>query len=159
MAEYEMRFQALDEPERDRSSSGRRRRLLTLAIAGGVTLAGLVTALVLGTFGYDIRRANMHGARLKGILVQEPTEYQVTEGLKEKAPLVMIVDSPASLDKAIDAWGGDKAEEIREKAAKWPLLRVYDAGDTMYFIFFDATKVMRDYVYVTHRNRKGGSSE
>jgi hypothetical protein len=98
----------------------------------------------------------MHDARLKGVLVQSPTVYQVTEGLKEKAPLVLVVDSPAALEEAIQRWGGDRSEAIREKAAKWPLVRVFDAGDTMYFIFFDRDQVMRDYVYVTHHERKGG---
>lgn len=151
-----MRFQALVEPERDNSPSARRRRLATLLIAGGVTVGGLATALVLGTYSYDIRRANMHEKRLRGVLVQEPTVYQVTEGLKEKAPLVHVVESPEQVGEAIERWGGDESEAIRQKSAKWPLLRIYDAGDTMYFIFFDDTQIMRDYVSVTHRS-KGGS--
>ena len=44
----------------------------------------------------------MHEARLKGILVQTPTVYQVTEGLKEKAPLVEIVESPEEPQEALD---------------------------------------------------------
>jgi hypothetical protein len=44
----------------------------------------------------------MHGARLKGILVQTPTEYQVTEGLKEKAPLVQVVEAERGLNAAIE---------------------------------------------------------
>lgn len=126
-----------------------RRRFLTAVVAALVTVAGLVIALVLGTFGYDIRRSVLHEARLKGILVQTPTEYQVTEGLKEKAPLVAIVESPADLDDAIGKWGAAKESEIREKAARWPDLRIYAAGDMMYFIFFDRDHIMRDYVYVS----------
>ena len=71
-----------------------RKRMLIAILAAVVTIGGLVSALVLGTLGYNIRRSNMHEARLKGILVQTPTVYQVTEGLKEKAPLVAIVESP-----------------------------------------------------------------
>jgi hypothetical protein len=127
-----------------------RRRIIIFALAAFVTISGLVTALVLGKYGYDIRRSNMHKARLKGILVQSPTEYQVTEGLKEKAPLVYVVKSPQDLDAAIEKWGASKEAEIREKAAQWPDVRVYDAGDMMYFIFYDRKHVMRDYVYVSN---------
>ena len=126
-----------------------KRRLVTYAIAAFVTVSGLVIALLLGKYGYDIRRTNMHEARLKGVLVQTPTEYQVTEGLKEKAPLVQVVESPEDLDIAIGRWGVSKEPEIREKAARWAELRVYAAGDMMYFIYFDRDHVMRDYVYVS----------
>lgn len=126
-----------------------RRRMVTLGVATAVTVGGLATALVLGTLGYDIRRSNMHEARLKGILVQTPTVYQVTEGLKEKAPLVEIVKSREDLDQAIARWGNGKGADIREKAKQWPLLRVYSAGDMIYFIFFDEKQIMRDYVYVS----------
>ncbi|HSF19326.1 MAG TPA: hypothetical protein VLK65_27620 [Vicinamibacteria bacterium] len=91
----------------------------------------------------------MHEARLKGILVQTPTVYQVTEGLKEKAPLAAIVESGSDLDDVVARWGGSQADLIREKARHWPQLRVYAAGDMMYFIYFDAEDVMRDYLYVT----------
>ena len=71
-----------------------RRRMFLVGSATLIAVGGLVTALVLGTLGYDIRRSNMHDARLKRILVQKPTVYQVTEGLKEKAPLVQIIETP-----------------------------------------------------------------
>ena len=126
-----------------------RKKALTFAVAALVTVSGLVTALVLGTWGYDIRRANMHEARLKGILVQSPTVYQVTEGLKEKAPLVRVVESPADLEDSVTRWGNGKAEEIRRKAQEWPLLRIYSAGDMIYFIFFDDKQIMQDFVFVS----------
>ncbi len=135
--------EAVAEPRSSRS------RLATTGIAAAVTIGGLTTALVLGTLGYDIRRTHMHEARLKGILVQSPTVYQVTEGLKEKAPLVTIVNSPEDLAESIARWGNGKANEIMEKAKTWPLLRVYSAGDMMYFIFFDKKQIMQDYVCVS----------
>jgi hypothetical protein len=128
-----------------------KKRALLLVGAALVAVSGLVTALVLGTLGYDIRRSNMHEARLKGILVQTPTVYQVTEGLKEKAPLVSIVESPADLEDALSRFAFEKRAEIEEKAEHYAQLRVYDAGDMMYFIFFDDGDVMRDYVSVSAR--------
>jgi hypothetical protein len=126
-----------------------RRRMALIVAASVLAIGGLVTALVLGTLGYDIRRTNMHEARLKGILVQSPTVYQVTEGLKEKAPLVQIIESPEELEEALDRWAGSKRSAIEEKAKRYPQLRIYAAGDMMYFIFFDAKHIMQDYVYVT----------
>lgn len=128
-----------------------RKRLVLTVVAIVVTIGGFATALVLGTLAYDIRRSNMHEARLKGILVQTPTVYQVTEGLKEKAPLVAIVESPEELEKALDRWAETERGVILEKAKRYPQLRIFAAGDMMYFIFFDAKHVMRDYVYVSAR--------
>jgi hypothetical protein len=128
-----------------------RKRMAFTVIASLVAISGLVIALVLGTIGYDIRRTNMHEARLKGVLVQTPTVYQVTEGLKEKAPLVAIVESPEELEEALDRWAGSERGSIEEKAKRYPQLRIYAAGDMMYFIFFDSEHIMRDYVYVSAR--------
>ena len=130
-----------------------RRRMIFIGASALVGVAGLVTALVLGTVGYDVRRTNMHEARLKRILVQNPTVYQVTEGLKEKAPLVSIVETEADLEDALERWAGDRRPAITEKAKRFPQLRVFAAGDMMYFIFFDDGNVMRDYVYVSARGR------
>jgi hypothetical protein len=116
-----------------------------------IAVGGLVTALVLGTIGYDVRRSNMHDARLKRILLQKPTVYQVTEGLKEKAPLVQIVETPEDLQQALDRWGGVHREEILDRAQRYPQLRIFAAGDMVYFIFFDSGSIMRDYVYVSAR--------
>jgi hypothetical protein len=150
MSGGELRFlppDALPEPD----ARAAKKRALLLVGAGLVAVSGLVTALVLGTLGYDIRRSNMHEARLKGILVQTPTVYQVTEGLKEKAPLVSIVESPADLEDALSRFAFERRVEIEEKAERYPQLRIYDAGDMMYFIFFDDSDVMRDYVSVSAR--------
>ncbi|HXV60043.1 MAG TPA: hypothetical protein VEK15_05070 [Vicinamibacteria bacterium] len=137
-------------PPESEETGKRSWRAISLGVAALVTVFGLATALFLGTLGYEIRRSNMHEARLKGILVQTPTVYQVTEGLKEKAPLAAIVESGSDLDDAVARWGGSQAGSIREKARQWPQLRVYAAGDMMYFIYFDAEDVMRDYLYVTN---------
>ena len=41
--------------------------------------------------------------------------------------------------------GGKKAAEIREKGARNAETRVYQTGDMLYFIYFDADGVMRDF--------------
>jgi hypothetical protein len=150
MTDAEPRFLPPDEGLEEDPRAARKRLIRALA-ASAVATSGLLLALVLGTIGYDIRRSNMHEARLKGILVQKPTVYQVTEGLKEKAPLAEVVESPEELEAAVDRWGGGEREEILEKAKRFPQLRIYSAGDMMYFIYFDAESIMRDYVCVSAR--------
>ena len=150
MTSVEPRFLSPEELFEQDPRAARTRMLLTVG-AAVVAIGGLATALVLGTIGYDVRRTNMHEARLKGILVQTPTVYQVTEGLKEKAPLLQIIESPEELQEALDRFAGAKREVILEKANLFPQLRIFAAGDMMYFIFFDADNVMRDYVHVSAR--------
>jgi hypothetical protein len=96
-----------------------------------------------------VQRSRRHETRLKNILAQTPTVYQVTEGLKEKAPLVLVVEESADLEQAVARWGSDKTGEIRDKARAWPQLRVYEAGDMVYFIYFDDGDIMRDFVCVS----------
>lgn len=124
-------------------------RMVTLGVSLLVTVSGLVLALYLGTWGYNIRRFNMHEARLRGILVQQPTVYQVTEGLKEKAPLVEVPESEEELLEVTQRWGRDRQSEILKKASRWKQVRVFAAGDMMYFIYFDHENIMRDFVYVS----------
>ena len=147
MAQPDFRLPAFDENRYEPLRPNR--CALVLGFAAAVTVGGLGTALYVGRLGYDVRRNNMHDARLKNILVQTPTVYQVTEGLKEKAPLALVVEGGVDLEQALSQWGADKAGEIRDKAGEWPQLRVYAAGDMMYFIYFDEGNVMRDYVYVS----------
>ena len=77
MEAREPQFLPLDQAG-DKESHPPHRRILRTAVAAAITAGGLSIALLLGTYGYDIRRSNMHNARLKGILMQTPTIYQVT---------------------------------------------------------------------------------
>jgi hypothetical protein len=112
-----------------------------------LTCAGLLGALYFGQLYYDFRRNLLHEKRLNGILGEEPTVFQVTKGLEEKAPLVASPNGSAELAEVASRWSA-KSVEILEKGARWTLTRVYDAGDMTYFIYFDKQDVMRDFVYV-----------
>ena len=147
MVEPDFRLPAFDEDRHERLKP--KSRAVVLGLAAAVTIGGLGAALYVGSLGYDVRRNNMHDSRLKHILVQTPTVYQVTEGLKDKAPLALVVGGQGELEEALSQWGADKVDEIRDKAEEWAQLRVYAAGDMMYFIYFDEGNVMRDYVYVS----------
>ncbi len=145
MAHPDFRLPAFEK----RESTPTKRVAIALGVAAAVAIAGLSTALYLGKLGYDVRRKKLHDTRLRRILVQTPTVYQVTEGLKEKAPLVAIVESDEDLERVVSTWASEHVEEIIDKAHQWPQLRLYAAGDMIYFIYFDETNIMRDYVYVS----------
>jgi len=134
---------------RDEKEATKKR--LVFGITVGLTLAaiGLVIALYLGTLGYDVRRSLLHEARLKGVLEEEPTLYQVTVGLEEKAPLVASPQNAEELGQWIAKYGDQKREEILEKGRQWPITRIFDAGDMTYFIYFDDEQIMRDFTYVS----------
>ena len=134
---------------RDEKDSDKKR--LVFGITVGLTLAaiGLGIALYLGAFGYDVRRTLLHEARLQGVLAQSPTLYQVTVGLQEKAPLVASPKNDSELGEWIAKYGDQKKDEILEKGHQWPITRVFDAGDMIYFIYFDDKEVMRDFTFVS----------
>jgi hypothetical protein len=67
----------------------------------------------------------------------------------KSAPLLAVLQSPADVEREAAARGGKKAVEIREKAAHHAETRVYEAGDMLYFVYFDAAGVMRDFTCVS----------
>ena len=140
---FEALSKAADERERNK-------KLLVLAVTIGLALAaaGLVVALILGVYGYQIRRTTLHESRLQGVLDQEPTLYQVVEGLKEKAPLIAAPEGKEELAQWVSKWGDQKRDEILTKGRTWPIVRIFDAGDMFYFIYFDEQEIMRDFVYI-----------
>ena len=140
-------FEALPKAADERE---RNKKLLILAATFGLALAaaGLVIALVLGVSGYHVRRITLHEARLQGVQDQEPTLYQVVEGLKEKAPLITSPEAEEELAEWVSKWGDQKRDEILTNGRTWPIVRIFEAGDMIYFIYFDEEKIMRSFVYV-----------
>ncbi len=128
-----------------------KKKILVFGVTAGLALAvvGLGIALYLGAAGYDVRRTLLHKARLQGVLQEEPTLHQIVVGLEEKAPLVAAPSSDEELEEWIAKYGDQKKEEILEKGRQWPITRVFDAGDMIYFIYFDEDQIMRDFTYVS----------
>ena len=124
------------------------RESATLGLA--LAVAGLVTARILEAFGFHVRRTTLHERRLQGVLNQEPTLYQVVEGLKGKAPLIASPQGEKELARWVAKWGDEKKDEILEKGRRWPITRIFDAGDMIYFIYFDEEKIMRDFAYISN---------
>jgi len=141
----------LDVLTKIRDEEDAKKKILVFGVTAGLLLAivGLVIALHLGTIGYDVRRTLLHEARLEGILAEDATLYQVTVGLEEKAPLVASPETEEELEKWIAHYGDQKKEEILEKGRKWPLTRIFDAGDMIYFIYFDEKQIMKDFTFIS----------
>jgi hypothetical protein len=126
------------------------KRVIVAAGALAVTLAALSLAFWLGAASFDARRYDQHRRRLATVMLQQPSADRLTRGLEaEGSPLVETAATAADKDRAAVARGGARLAEIREKAARYPELRVYQAGDMLYFVFFDAGGVMRDFTCVS----------
>lgn len=126
------------------------KRFSILAGALVFTLGALGLAFWLGSASFDVRRYGQHNARLAKVMRERPSAERLTQGLEaEGSPLVEGATTAEAKERLATARGGARLAEIREKAARHPELRVYEAGDMLYFIFFDAEGVMRDFTCVS----------
>jgi len=115
-----------------------------------VSAALFATAFWMGAAYFDIRRTDTHAGRLHRLLQKSPTLHQVTVGLEDEgSPLVEAPESPEALRAVASKLGRQKEAEVLDKGRRWPKLRVFRAGDMVYFLYFDADGVMRDYTFVS----------
>lgn len=85
--------------------SRRKKRLVLFAVFGlAPTIIALLCALSLGAFGYQFRRHSLHAGRLEKLLAEEPTVYQITEGLREKAPFLASPEDDVELERLASRW-------------------------------------------------------
>jgi hypothetical protein len=126
------------------------KRLVVLAGSLGLTALFAYLAFFLGAWAFDTRRSIQHEGRLSRLLPQQPKLDQVVQGLADEgSPLIGSAESPAELERLAARWGGAKLNEVLEKGRRWPRTRVFLAGDMVYFIYFDANGVMRDFSFVS----------
>ncbi len=115
-----------------------------------MTLGALALALWLGAASFDARRYDQHRRRLARVMREQPTADRLTRGLEaEGSRLVATAATPEEKERLAEARGGPLAGEIRQKAARQLELRVYEAGDMLYFVYFDGDGVMRDFTCVS----------
>ena len=101
--------------------------------------AAAARAVVVATEGPEAAR----------LLEREPHVSQVEAGLEaEGASLLAAPASEARLGEVAALWGGAQAEEIRRAGEKWPQVRVFQASDVVYVLYFDTTGVMRGFTLV-----------
>ncbi len=126
------------------------KRFWILAGAAVVTLGALAVAMLLGSASFDFRRYSQHQGRLAKVMREKPTADRLTRGLADEGTVLLAVArTPAEVEREASTRGGKKAAEIREKAARSAETRVYQTADMLYFIYFDAQGVMRDFTCVS----------
>jgi hypothetical protein len=122
--------------------------IVTGALA--VTLGALALAMLLGSASFDFRRYTVHQQRLQRVLREQPTADRLTRGLADEGtPLLAVLSTRDEVEKEATTRGRRKAAEIREKGGRRAQTRVYQAGDMLYFVYFDEAGVMRDFTCVS----------
>jgi hypothetical protein len=122
------------------------KRFWIMAGALAVTLGALALAMVLGSASFDFRRYTVHQQRMQKVLREQPTADRLTRGLADEGTVLLaVLQSREDVGREASARGGKRAAEVREKAARHAETRVYQASDMLYFVYFDADGVMRDF--------------
>jgi hypothetical protein len=125
-------------------------RFWILAGALAVTIGTLAIAFWLGAASFDVRRYDQHNRRLAKVMRELPSADRLTRGLAAEGTLLLVTALTAEdRQRAATERGGIRIAEIRDKAARHPELRVYLAGDMLYFVNFDREGVMRDFTCVS----------
>jgi hypothetical protein len=131
-------------------SSPVRRVLITLAAL--VASGGLLwLAMALGSVGFETRKGLLHEGRLARLLEKQPHIDLVTQALEEEGTrLVGTASGPEAIRALALAHAGRAAPEVQRRAGDWPNARAFRAGDVVYFIFSDASGVMRAYAWARY---------
>jgi hypothetical protein len=133
-----------DQPAAD---DERTKRWIARVGSVAATLLFAYLAFFLGAWGFDARRFGQHERRMQNLLRQSPHLDQVAQAFQDEGTiLVARPGSPAGLSRVAVERGGRRSAEIVQKGSRWPTVRVFLAGDMVYFVFFDAEGVMRDFV-------------
>ena len=126
------------------------KRFWIMAGALAVTLGALALAMLLGSASFDFRRYTVHRQRMQKVLREQPTADRLTRGLADEGTVLLaVLRSREDVGREASARGGKNAAEVREKAARHAETRVYQASDMLYFVYFDAAGVMRDFTCVS----------
>ena len=126
------------------------KRFWILAGALAVTLGALILPMMLGSAVFNFSRFSDHEGRLRRVMRQQPTADLLSRAFQDEGTTQLAVArTREEVEREVSARGGQKAPEIREKGARHAETRVYQAGDMLYFVFFDASGVMRDFACVS----------
>jgi hypothetical protein len=124
-------------------------RKAVFVVAGSLAATGVIVALVFSLAGwaYRHRSAPLHDARLRKVVEQHPTIGQVSEGILAE-PGNRALPTPASeeeLRRLLEQYPRGRADQILAKRRRWRDLRVFDARDVVYILYFDDAGALQDY--------------
>jgi hypothetical protein len=115
-----------------------------------VTLAALALAMLLGSASFDFRRYSEHEGRLRRVMREAPDADRLTRGLAAEGTVLLAAPRTAEeTARVVAEHAGRRAAEVRAKAARYPQLRLFRASDMLYFVYFDADGIMRDFTCVS----------
>ena len=124
-------------------------RKLVFVVAGSVAVTGAIVVLVFSLAGwaYGRRAISLHDGRLRKAVEQHPTIGQISEGILAEAGN-RALPTPASeeeLHRLVAQYPRGRADQILAKRRRWRDMRVFDARDVVYFLYFDAAGALQDY--------------
>jgi hypothetical protein len=137
----------LEEPAADAAP---RSRAWIFLIAALITAGGVVGALYLGAWAFDVRRFSTHERRLARLLAHSPTLSQVDQAFADEGTrLLGGAEDERSRDDLLRRFAGGKAAAVQAMGRGCTKLRAYATADMIYFVCFDAQEVMRSFALVS----------
>jgi hypothetical protein len=124
-------------------------RKVVFVVAGSLAATGAIVVLVFSLAGWAYRQrgGTLHDARLLKAVKQHPTMSQVSQGILAE-PGNRALPTPASeeeLRRLLDQYPRGRADQILAKRRRWRDMRVFDARDVVYFLYFDEAGALQDY--------------
>ena len=124
-------------------------RKVVFVVAGSLAVTGAIVVLVFSLAGwaYRHRDVSLHDGRLRKAVEQHPTIGQVSEGILAESGN-RALPTPASEDelrRLIDQYPRGRVDQIVAKWRRWRDLRVFDARDVVYILYFDEKGALQDY--------------
>jgi hypothetical protein len=124
-------------------------RKVVFVVAGSLAVTGAIVVLVFSLAGwaYRHRDVSLHDGRLRRVVEQHPTMSQVSAGILAE-PGNRALPTPASeeeLLRFLASYPRGRADQILTKRRRWRDLRLFDAHDVVYILYFDEAGALQDY--------------
>ena len=124
-------------------------RKVVFIVAGSLAVTCTIVVLVFSLAGwaYRHRSASLHDGRLRRAVEQHPTMGQVSQGILAE-PGNRALPTPASeeeLLRLLAQYPRGRADQILAKRRRWRDLRLFDARDVVYILYFDEAGALQDY--------------
>src|SRR5687767_5481782 len=124
-------------------------RKVVFVVAGSLAATATILVLVFSLAGWAYRQrgASLHDGRLRKVVEQHPTIGQVSEGILAE-PGNRALPTPTSeeeLRRLLARYPRGQADQVAAKRKRWRDLRVFEARDVVYFLYFDDRGTLQDY--------------